>query len=168
MPGNVEALGCVWFGSELPQAKHNGIQTVELTNSSRRRVGMSAQLSHPGPTRATGCRSARAKRTGLGRVLRLSCSPKPRQAQRAEMRAGRREKSAHLSAAHPESSRARAPVPARAPCASARNVLRPASGEESSELARRWAAVTASSETLPLRGLQVVAKPLGCHTSKVW
>jgi len=76
--GKVDPLGSLErAGPELLQPKHNVIQTVELTNSSRGLVGMSAHLSQRRLARATGCNAARMKRTELGRVFALD-SPKRR------------------------------------------------------------------------------------------
>jgi hypothetical protein len=60
--GKLEAVGSVEGDEpELLQPRPSVIQTVELMNSSRRRVGMGAQLSHPALARAMVAPFARTK-----------------------------------------------------------------------------------------------------------
>jgi hypothetical protein len=78
--GKIDALASVEPAGVELQAKHNVSETMELKSSSRRRVGMSAQLSQPALAGATGGNAAGTKRTEPGRRLAL---PAARDATRA-------------------------------------------------------------------------------------
>jgi hypothetical protein len=70
--GKLEAVGSVERAApELPQPRAKVMQTVELMDSSRKRVGMFAQLNQPALDRATGCDAARAERSEAERGIAL-------------------------------------------------------------------------------------------------